>query len=54
MQVGVAPVTDHLIAVALLGKLVEGGSDDTTPQVKHQVQGGHFLNAVVCESAATL
>lgn len=54
MQVGVTLVTDHLITVVLLGKLVEGGFDDTTPQRKHQVQGGHFLNVAVCESAAIL
>lgn len=52
MQVGGTLVTDHLITVVLLGKLVEGGSDDTTPQMKHQVQGGHFLKVEVCESAA--
>lgn len=40
MQVGVTLVTDHLITVVLLGKLVEGGLLDATPQMKYQVQGG--------------
>ena len=37
VQVGVTLVADHLVTVVLLGKLVEGGPDDATPQVKHQV-----------------
>lgn len=42
MQVGVTFVTDHLITVVPLGKLVEGGFDDITPQMKHQVQVDTF------------
>lgn len=47
MQAGVTLAADHLVSVLLLGELAEGGLDDATPQVKHQVPGGLFLGIIV-------
>ena len=44
---GVTFAADHLATVVLLGELAEEGLDDATPQTKHRVPGGLFLNVVV-------
>lgn len=46
-QVNKALEAHHLVAVVFLGQLGEGRLNDVTPQVKHQVQGGFFLDIVV-------
>lgn len=46
MQVSVTLGADHLVAIALLSKLAEGGLNDAALQMKHQVQGGLFLNSI--------
>lgn len=40
-------VADLLVTVVLPGKLAEEWLNDTTPQVKHQGQGGLFPKSVV-------
>ncbi|ERE88412.1 ATP-dependent Lon protease [Cricetulus griseus] len=47
VQASVALEADHLVTVVLLGKLTKGWLDDATTKVKHQVQGGLFLDVVV-------
>ena len=44
---GVILAADHLVTLVLLGELAEEGLDDATPQTKHRVPGGLFLNVVV-------
>ena len=53
-QTGVALAADHLVAVVLGGKGLEGGLDDTTTEAEDQVESRLLLDVVVGKSAAVL
>jgi|SRR5690242_927657 len=53
-QAGVALAADHLVAVVLGGKGLEGGLDDTTTETEDQVESRLLLDVVVGEGAAVL
>ena len=53
-QTGVALAADHLVAVVLGGKGLEGGLDDTTTETEDQVESRLLLDVVVGEGAAVL
>jgi ribose/xylose/arabinose/galactoside ABC-type transport system permease subunit len=53
-KTGIALAADHLLAVVLGGKSLQGGLNDTTTKTEDQVQGGLLLDVVVGQSAAIL
>ena len=53
-KTGIALAADHLLAVVLGGKSLQGGLNDTTTKTEDQVQGGLLLDVVVGQGAAIL
>ena len=53
-QASITLVADHLVAAVFLSELAEGRLGDAASQTKHHVQGGLFLDIVVCRSVAML
>jgi hypothetical protein len=53
-KTSIALAADHLLAVVLGGKSLQGGLNDTTTKTEDQVQGGLLLDVVVGQGAAIL
>jgi hypothetical protein len=53
-KTSIALAADHLFAVVLGSKSLQGRFDDTTTETEDQVQGGLLLDVVVGQSAAIL
>jgi predicted ABC-type sugar transport system permease subunit len=51
-KTGIALAADHLLAVVLGGKSLQGGLNDTTTETEDKVKGGLLLDVVVRKSSA--